>query len=85
MEMTGDRQAASRSWGQGADNLARARAPRKPRPTIDDGLRNRGSRFVYNIYLHLIYRTHIYRYNGNHSKTAAIQTLSMATSQNVHS
>lgn len=68
--MTGDRQAARRSWAQGADNLAGAQAPRKPCLTTDDDLQNRGSRFVYNIYLHLIYRTCIYRYNWNHSKTA---------------
>lgn len=45
------------------------RCPEKPHSAAD-GVQNRGSKFVYSVYLHLIYRIGIYRYKRNHSRTA---------------
>lgn len=59
--------------------------PEKPRSTVANGVQNRGSKFVCNIYLNLIYRIGIYRYKRNQQNCCkTIQTLLMATSEDVH-
>lgn len=66
----GDQLGSLRELGPQSSQTGRSTGwPEKPCLTMGSGMQNRGSRFVY-IYLHLIYRTGIYRYKWNHSKTA---------------
>lgn len=62
--------AQSRGWEAGARRAggqpARGRgAASRESPVRLDGAQDRGGQCVYNIYLHLIYRTSIYRYKRN--------------------